>query len=106
MIRIENKKTYRGEGVYIGRPSPLGNPFKIGQHGTREEVVQRYKAWLWRQIQLRGEVYEELKRLAAIAKQGELVLICWCKEPGRSVACHGDVLESAVRWLHSAEALS
>jgi hypothetical protein len=106
MIRIENKKTYRGEGVYIGRPSLLGNPFKIGQHGTREEVIQRYKAWLWRQIQLRGEVYEELKRLAAIAKQGELVLICWCKEPGRSVACHGDVLESAVRWLHSAEALS
>ncbi len=106
MIRIENKKTYRGEGVYIGRPSLLGNPFKIGQHGTREEVVQRYKAWLWRQIQLRGEVYEELKRLAAIAKQGELVLICWCKEPGRSVQCHGDVLESAVRWLHSAEALS
>ncbi len=27
MIRIENKKYYRGGGVYIGRPSLLGNPF-------------------------------------------------------------------------------
>ena len=74
MIRIENKKTYRGEGVYIGRPSRLGNPFKIGQHGTREEVIRRYRVWLWQQIQLRSKVYEELDRLAAIAKQGELVL--------------------------------
>lgn len=67
MIRIENKKTYRGEGVYIGRPSLLGNPFKIGQHGTREEVVQRYKAWLWRQIQLRGEVCDLKQKMAQSA---------------------------------------
>jgi hypothetical protein len=26
MIRIENRRTYRGEGIYIGRPSLLGNP--------------------------------------------------------------------------------
>ena len=39
MIRIENKKTYRGDGVYIGRPSLLGNPFRIGEHGTRAEVI-------------------------------------------------------------------
>jgi hypothetical protein len=100
MIRIENKKTYRGEGVYIGRPSPLGNPFKIGEHGTREEVIQRYRAWLWQQIKLQGVVYEELKRLAAVAKQGDLVLVCWCKEPGRSVRCHGDVIKSAVEWVN------
>jgi len=83
MIRIENKKTYRGDGVYIGRPSLLGNPFKIGQHGTREEIIQRYRAWLWQQV-----------------------LVCWCKEPGRSVGCHGDVLESSLLWLNSAGANS
>lgn len=66
MIRIENKKTYRGDGVYIGRPSLLGNPFKIGEHGTRDEVIGRYRIWLWRQINLRGDVYRELQRLAAI----------------------------------------
>jgi len=39
MIRIENRKTYRGDGVYIGGPSPLGNPYRIGEHGAREEVI-------------------------------------------------------------------
>jgi hypothetical protein len=101
MIRIENRKHYRGEGVYIGRPSPLGNPFKIGEHGTRDGVIATYREWLWRQIKLRGEVYRELQRLAAIAEQGDLVLICWCKERGRDVGCHGDVLKSAVMWMNS-----
>src|SRR5215510_11077505 len=98
MIRIENKKTYRGDGVYIGRPSLLGNPFRIGENGTRAEVISLYRAWLWRQIKLRGDVYEELKRLAARAKNGDLVLICWCKPAN----CHGDILKSAVVWMNSA----
>ncbi len=104
MIRIENKKHYRGEGIYIGRPSPLGNPYKIGEHGTRHEVLAKYRAWLWRQICLRGNVYRELRRLAAIAERGDLVLICWCKERGRDVGCHGDILKSAVTWLNAASA--
>lgn len=102
MIRIENRKTYRGNGVYIGRPSLLGNPFRIGEHGTRDEVIERYRDWLWRQIKLRGNVYRELRRLAAIAKQGDLVLVCWCKQPDRNVACHGDVLKSSILWMNSA----
>ncbi|MGH9839403.1 MAG: DUF4326 domain-containing protein, partial [Blastocatellia bacterium] len=77
-----------------------GNPFKIGEHGTRDEVISTYRGWLWRQINLRGDVYRELQRLADIAKQGDLILICWCKERGRDVGCHGDVLKSAVTWLN------
>jgi hypothetical protein len=79
MINIVNRKTYRGEGVYIGRPSLLGNPFRIGRDGTREEVIFRYRAWLWRRIQEQGDVYWELHRLAEIARNGDLNLICWCK---------------------------
>lgn len=102
MIRIENKKTYRGDGVYIGRPSLLGNPFKIGEQGTRAEVISLYRSWLWGQIKLRGDVYRELQRLAAIARRGNLVLICWCKQPGcHDVPCHGDILKSAVMWMNS-----
>lgn len=99
MIRIENKKTYHGDGVYIGRPSLLGNPFKIGRDGTRREVTQRYRVWLWEQIKRRGEVYLELQRLAAIARQGDLILICWCKERDRNVSCHGDILKASVMWM-------
>lgn len=28
--------------VYIGRGSPYGNPYHIGEHGTRDEVIKRY----------------------------------------------------------------
>jgi Domain of unknown function (DUF4326) len=102
MIRIENKKTYRGEGVYIGRPSLLGNPFRIGEHGTLDEVIALYRVWLWRQVKLRGDVYRELRRLASIARHGDLVLICWRKQPGcYDVPCHGDVLKSAVTWINA-----
>ena len=73
MITIENKKTYRGEGIYIGRPSLLGNPYAIGKDGTRQEVIERYRTWLWRQIKLQGEVYRELQRLAAKAQEGDLI---------------------------------
>jgi Domain of unknown function (DUF4326) len=103
MIRIENKKTYQGEGIYIGRPSLLGNPFRIGEDGTREEIIERYRGWLWRQINLRGEAYRELKRIAELAKHGDVTLICWCKRPDRQVACHGDVLRRAVEWLNRQE---
>jgi len=50
MIRIENKRTYRGAGVYIGRPGLLGNPFEIGVHGDREDVIRLYRQWLWGRI--------------------------------------------------------
>jgi len=38
MIMIENKKTYRGNGIYIGRPSLLGIPYAIGKDGTTEDT--------------------------------------------------------------------
>jgi len=102
MISIVNRKTYRGEGVYIGRPSLLGNPFRIGEHGTRDAVISKYRAWLWRQIQQQNEVYRELLRLAEVARKGDLTLICWCKRPNRPVSCHGDILKAAVTWISSA----
>lgn len=101
MIRIENKKTYRGEGVYIGRPSLIGNPFRIGAHGTREQVIARYREWLWQQIEQQGEVYRELCRLADEARDSDLTLICWCKEQGREVGCHGDIVRAALDWMNS-----
>ena len=99
MIRIENKKYYRGVGVYIGRPSLLGNPFKIGKDGARQEVIRKYGVWLWEQIKRRGAVYRELERLAVNARLGDLTLICWCKERDKDVDCHGDLVKRAIEWL-------
>jgi hypothetical protein len=97
MIKIENKKTYRGEGIYIGRPSLLGNPFEIGVHGERGDVIGLYRLWLWNRILEQGEVYAELKRLARLAKRGHLTLICWCVPK----PCHGRVVQRALDYLNS-----
>lgn len=103
MITIVNRKTYRGEGVYIGRPSLLGNPYRIGEDGDRDEVIAKYRTWLWQQIRQRGAVYHELLRLAEIVRNGDLYLICWCKQIDREVGCHGDILKSAITWINSVD---
>lgn len=103
MIHIENKKTYRGRGVYIGRPSLLGNPFHIGTHGTRDEVIAQYRIWLWQQIKEQTPVFQELQRLAIQAQHEDLVLLCWCKRADRPIPCHGDVIQAALAWLNGKE---
>ena len=64
--------------IYIGRPGPWGNLFQIGRDGTRDEVIQKYAAWIQTQPHL-------LSQLPAL--QGK-VLGCWCAPQ----ACHGDIL--------------
>ena len=64
--------------VLIDRRTRWGNPFKIGPHGTREDVIRKYEEW----IQTRAEL------LAALPSLRGKRLGCWCKP----LACHGDVL--------------
>lgn len=78
-------------GEYIGRGSPLGNPFVIGVHGTREEVIEKYKVWLNEQIANNNPaVLAELNRLGnkAIDDKG-LALQCFCYPN----PCHGEVIK-------------
>ena len=69
------------EYVYIGRPSPWGNPFRIGPDGDRAEVIRRYAAWVHEPAQrdMRDRVRSDLR--------GK-VLGCYCSPEH----CHGDVL--------------
>lgn len=77
--------------VYIGRGrgSVWGNPFKIGEDGEREEVIEKYKQWL-----VFGEGRLLLKRLGEL--EGK-TLGCWCSDHGGLTAddeliCHGQIL--------------
>jgi len=79
--------------VYVGRPSPLGNPFEIGRHGSRAEVIEQYDRWLTER-EVEGEVGEELSRLLSIAVSGDLELECWCAPQ----ACHADIIK---QWLEA-----
>ena len=104
-ITVVNKRTYRAMGapweVYIGRPSPLGNPFTSikgratlaeFQCDTRLESINRYAGWLQDQMfNKNSEVLAELDRLfALLLEHDKLVLICWCAP----LPCHGDVLKT------------
>ena len=63
--------------VYIGRPSPYGNPFVIGKDGTRAEVIAKYRTWA-----------ENNLGIGHLQSLKGKVLGCWCAPE----ACHGDVL--------------
>ena len=44
-----------GNTVLIDRRTKWGNPFRVGRDGSREEVIARYRADLWRRIRA-GEI--------------------------------------------------
>jgi hypothetical protein len=75
---VVNIKTGDRFDVYIGRGSKWGNPYRIGQHGTRDQVIAMYRQYVTSSPALLRDL-EELrgKRLA-----------CFCAP----AACHGDVL--------------
>ena len=105
MIRVINvKNEYSGVVVYIGRKSGkykgsvLGNRFKIGLDGDRDEVVKKYKRWVWEEYKKGGVVKDEIDRLVDWVKGGrDLKLGCWCKPK----KCHGDVVKSLIEYLVS-----
>lgn len=74
--------------IYIGRGSIWGNPYVIGQDGSRDEVIAKYKEHLKSQIRSGQITVNQLKQL-----NGK-VLGCFCKPK----ACHGDVIVLAVEW--------
>ena len=78
MCEVLNKRSGRTDGVYVGRPSKWGNPFVVGRDGSREEVVRKYSEWLFRNVELLGQVHE---------LRGKNI-VCWCAPH----ACHADVL--------------
>ena len=64
--------------VYCGRPSKWGNPFEIGKHGSRREVIEKYRKYIL-------ENKELLKDLGELRGK---ILGCWCAPK----ECHCDIL--------------
>jgi hypothetical protein len=103
-MRIMIGRAQRGLGslhpgqAYVGRPGALGNPFVVGWDGSREEVIAKYRRWLWARLQEPGSPQErELRRLLERARAGEL--LCWC----HLLPCHAEVVRGAVLWLAGVE---
>ena len=68
--------------IYIGRGSPLGNPYRIGFDGSRDEVIRKYAY----DFPLRYRTEPEFRE-AVLSCEGKR-LGCYCKPE----ACHGDVI--------------
>lgn len=78
-MRVYNKRSaHPTDAVYVGRPTKWGNPFVIGRHGDRDQVVSQYEQYLLSNEDLMNSLHE-LKGKS---------LICWCAPQ----ACHADVL--------------
>jgi len=69
--------------VYIGRGGPWGNPFEIGQDGTREEVCAKYLKYLLQNERL----------MAMLPSLKGKVLGCYCAPK----LCHGDIIIHVMR---------
>lgn len=95
-IQVVNIKFYTGEYFYIGRTSPLGNPYVIGKDGNREEVIEKYRRYLWHSIQHLTRAGKYILELAA-CPDDDIVLGCHCKP----LPCHGDVVRAAIQWLRA-----
>lgn len=87
MNEVVNIRAQRAD-VYIGRGSPWGNPFRIGPDGPREEVIEKYRQYLWQRIKTDPSLIDKL-----IALDGKS-LGCYCAP----LPCHGDVLAKAIAW--------
>ncbi len=82
-MKILNKTTNKNvKGIYIGRPTIYGNPYILGQDGTRDEVIEKYRKYFFNRL----NIDEDFKN--AIYKLKGNDLICFCAPE----ACHGDVI--------------
>lgn len=95
-MKVVNKRTHTPQpnDYYIGRPSPLGNPFShmdlahTIKCSSRQEAVDKYEQWLRQEIAKPQSIVRAA--LKAIPKDANLV--CWCAP----LACHGDVIKKII----------
>lgn len=91
MITVIN----RHHNFYIGRGSPLGNPYVIGKDGTRDEVIEKYKFYINNKILEKDKIVcDELNKIYKTAKSYDVTLECFCK--GFNESCHGDVIKKLI----------
>lgn len=109
MVKVVNKRTHKPQpgqvDVYIGRGSPLGNPWThikgrmtLARHvaDSKDDAIE--KCIYWQSIQLEDEKsdqYKEFRRIVKIAMDNDVNLVCYCA-PAR---CHGDHIKRLIENL-------
>ena len=96
-MKVVNIK-HGGTGHYIGRPgrgkkgSALANPFVLGKDGNRDTCCEKYRRWLWQQINAGNRaVLDELN----VLRDTRPDLVCFCAPQ----KCHGDIIIRCIDWM-------
>lgn len=95
---IIGNRHHGASGEYIGRGTPLGNPYPITDKLRREEAIRLYDRWLNERINDGDEsVCRELNRLYAMVCRGPLTLVCSCTPK----PCHGEVIRRVLEHAYA-----
>jgi Schitoviridae RNA polymerase len=86
--RVVNVR-FEEHDVSIMRPTKWGNPFVVGKHGSREQVIRMYET----------HVRNSPKLMEALSELRGKRLGCCC----RPKPCHGDVLLKLISELEKEE---
>tara|TARA_R100000541_G_scaffold28346_1_gene37656 strand:+ start:10710 stop:11000 length:291 start_codon:yes stop_codon:yes gene_type:complete len=90
MIKVG--KRWDNGAEYVGRGSPLGNPFVMKNESERNTVCAQYDGWFHAKVRNNDPIImAELIRLDKIHKStGNLILGCYCAPK----LCHGETIKS------------
>lgn len=96
MIKNKHRDQPTPHDVYIGRGSPLGNPYPIEPKPgkSRKEVIAAYETWLDAQLKNGNQkVIAALNSIANDSLDGKPVnLVCFCAP----CDCHGRIIKNLV----------
>lgn len=67
--------------IFCGRGSLFGNPYRIGDHGTRDDVIEKYRELFYKKL-LNPDFHDRV-----MALKGKR-LGCYCKP----LRCHCDII--------------
>lgn len=94
-MAVLNKYHHGGKvppgAINIMRGTRWGNPFEIGRDGDRDEVLRKYKRWLWYQMRNVPGWGEAVRKLHGHD-------LCCCCAP---LPCHGDILLAAAAYMNA-----
>jgi len=102
-IKVVNIKTHipTPNDIYIGRGSPLGNPYThlplnktiaCVHVDTRNDAIEKYKEYILKEIISNCLIQKAIENIKHKAKEGDVNLVCHCAPK----SCHGEILSRLI----------
>jgi hypothetical protein len=81
---LKDSRSWPANAVYIGRGTPLGNPFVVGEHGNREECIEAFRS----DVHARLDRWDPVLFTSLLGLRDDALLVCSCAPQ----PCHGDLI--------------